>query len=185
MILLSILSSSKSPIIIKCLFFSLWDFKWIIVLDFFVILCFQIGYNIYKDLFLKLALHISCIVIFCKIMSPFIDHRHDKVTYMLCIFKRTLSGGCQRSMIKLPTVYPCALKFVSWKARAISNWYLLIVNVLEVFNSNMWWWYWKFLDMGIIGMTFLGRPSNFMFCNFMLFSMKLSKLIKTFTKDPL
>ncbi len=114
-------------------------------------------------------------------MSPFMDHRHDKVMYMLCIFKCTLSNGCRRSMIKLSNVCPCALKFVSWKARAIGNWYLLIVNVLEVFNSNMWWWYWKFLDMGIIGMTFLGRPSSFMFCNFMFFSMKSLKLAKTFT----
>ncbi len=57
---------------------------------------------------------------------------------------------------------------------------LLIMNVLKVLNSNMWWWYWKFLDMGIIGMTFLGRPSSFMFCNFMFFSMKSLKLTKTF-----
>ncbi len=34
--------------------------------------------------------------------------------------------------------------------------------------------------MGIIGMTFLRRPSSFMFCNFMFFSMKLLKLTKTF-----
>jgi len=29
-------------------------------------------------------------------------------------------------------------------------------------------------------MTFLGRPSSFMYCNFMFFSMKSLKLIKTF-----
>jgi hypothetical protein len=34
--------------------------------------------------------------------------------------------------------------------------------------------------MGIIGMPFLGRLSSFMFCNFMFFSMKSLKLIKTF-----
>jgi hypothetical protein len=122
----------------------------------------------------------SCIVIFRWIMNPSIDHRFYKVTYMLCIFKCTLSCGCQRSMIKLSNVCPCALKFVRQNARAIGNWYLLIENVLEVFYSNMWWWYWKFLDMGIIAMTFLGRPYSFMFCKFMFFSIKSLKLIKTF-----
>ncbi len=34
--------------------------------------------------------------------------------------------------------------------------------------------------MGIISMTFLGRPFSSMFCNFMFFSMKSLKLIKTF-----
>jgi hypothetical protein len=34
--------------------------------------------------------------------------------------------------------------------------------------------------MGINRMTFLGRPSNCMFCNFMFFSMKSLKLSKTF-----
>jgi hypothetical protein len=34
--------------------------------------------------------------------------------------------------------------------------------------------------MNIIGMTFLKRPSSFMFCNFMFFSMKSLKLTKTF-----
>ncbi len=34
--------------------------------------------------------------------------------------------------------------------------------------------------MGIIGMTFLGRPSSFTFCSFMFFSMKSLKLTKTF-----
>ncbi len=34
--------------------------------------------------------------------------------------------------------------------------------------------------MGIIGMTFLGRLSSFMFCNFMFFLMKSLKLTKTF-----
>ncbi len=103
-----------------------------------------------------------------------------KVTYMLCIFKCTLSSGCWRSTIKLSIVCPCVLKFVRQKVGAIDNWYLLIVNVLEVFDSNMWWWYWKFLNMGIIGMTFLRRPSSFMFCNFMFFLMKSLNLTKTF-----
>jgi hypothetical protein len=34
--------------------------------------------------------------------------------------------------------------------------------------------------MGIVGMTFLGRPFSFMFCNFMFFFMKSLKLINTF-----
>ncbi len=100
--------------------------------------------------------------------------------YMLCVSKCTLSGGCQRSMIKLSNACPCLLKYVRQKVGGIDNWYLLIVNVLEVFDSNMWWWYWKFINMGIISMTFLGRPSSSMFCNFMFFSMKSLKLTKTF-----
>jgi hypothetical protein len=55
---------------------------------------------------------------------------------------------------------------------------LIFMNVLEVFNSNMWWWYWKFLDMGIIGITFLG--SLLILHNFMFFSMKSLILMKTF-----
>jgi hypothetical protein len=45
-----------------------------------------------------------------KIMSPSMDCTHDKILYMLCIFKRTFLGGCQRSMIKLSNVYLCVLK---------------------------------------------------------------------------
>jgi hypothetical protein len=40
---------------------------------------------------------------------------------MLCIFKRTLLGGCQRFMIKLSNVCPCALKFVKQKVGASDN----------------------------------------------------------------
>jgi hypothetical protein len=133
----------------------LYDFNGLLFWMCFVILCFEIGSNIYRGFFLKLALHMSCIIMFCRIMSPYMDCRHDKVMYMLCIFKCTLLGGCRRSTIKLSNVCLCALKYVKLKARAIGNWYLLIVNVLEMFDSNMWWWYWKFLDMIIIGMTFL------------------------------
>jgi hypothetical protein len=114
---------------------------------FFVILCFEIGFKISSNPFLKLVLLMFCIEIFHRIMSTFMDCRHDKVAYMLCIFKRTLSSGWWRSMIKLSNVCPCALKFVKQKARASGNWYLLIMNILEVFDSNMGWWYW---DMGII-----------------------------------
>jgi hypothetical protein len=121
-----------------------------------------------------------CIVIFGRIMTPPMDCKCDKVNYMLCIFERTLLGGCWRSIIKLSNVWPCVLKSMKQKLEVIGNWYLLIMNVFVVFNSNMWWWYWKFLDMGFIGMTFLRRLSSFMFCNFMFFSMKSLKLTKIF-----
>ncbi len=49
------------------------------------------------------------------------DHKHDKVMYMLCIFKRMLSSHCQRSIIKLSKVCPCALKFMKQKVRAKGN----------------------------------------------------------------
>jgi hypothetical protein len=71
-------------------------------------------------------------------MSPFMDHRSDKITYVLCIFKHTLLGGCQKgSMIKLSNVCPCVLKSVKQKVEANGNSYLLIMNVLKVFDSNM------------------------------------------------
>ncbi len=35
--------------------------------------------------------------------------------------------------------------------------------------------------MGIVGMTFLGKPLSFMFCNFMFFFMKSLKLINVAT----
>jgi hypothetical protein len=150
--LLSTLSSSKLLIIIKCLFFLLVRFQWIIILDFFVIFCFEIGSNIFRDLFLKLALHMSWIVIFCRIMNPSMDRKCDKVTYMLCILKHTLSGGCRRSMIKLSNVCPCALKSVRKKGKAISNWYLFdyecfggvwfqyVMVILEILWYGYYWY---------------------------------------------
>jgi hypothetical protein len=72
-------------------------------------------------------------------MNPSMDCKHDKVTYMLCIFKCTLLDGCRRSIINLSNVCPCALKSIRQKVGASDNWYLLIVNVLDVFDSNMWW----------------------------------------------
>jgi hypothetical protein len=57
----------------------------------------------------------SWIIILHRIMNPYMDCRHDKVTYMLCIFKCMLSNGCQRSIIKLSNVCPCALKFANKK----------------------------------------------------------------------
>jgi len=83
-------------------------------------------------------------------MSPSMDCKHDKVMYMLCIFKRTLLGGCQRSIINLSNVCPCVLKSVKQKVWVGDNWYLMIMNVLDVFDSDMWWWYWKLLDMVLL-----------------------------------
>jgi len=54
-------------------------------------------------------------------MNPSMDHKHDKVTYMLCIFKHKLSGGYQKSTIKLSNVCFCALKYVRQKVGAINN----------------------------------------------------------------
>ncbi len=82
-----------------------------------VMLCFETSSNVSSDLFLKLVLFIFCIVIFHRIMSC----KSDNVIYMLCIFKCTLLGGCQRSMIKLSNACACALKSMRQKARASDN----------------------------------------------------------------
>jgi hypothetical protein len=56
-------------------------------------------------------------------MSPSMDHRSNKVMYMLCIFKHTLLGGCQkRYMIKLSNVCPCVLKSMESKVEANGYW---------------------------------------------------------------
>jgi hypothetical protein len=96
-------------------------FQWIIILYVFCYICFGIGSNISNGLTFKLTLHMSWIVIFHRIMSPFVDHKHDKVMYMLCILKHMLSGHCQKFIIKLSKVCPCALKFMRQKARAKGN----------------------------------------------------------------
>jgi len=132
-------------------------FQWIIIfkLYFSVILCFEISSNISSNHFLNLVLHMSWITIFHRIISPSMNHRHDKVTYILCIFKCTLLGGCRRSTINLSNVCPCVLMSMDCECfGALVFWCLWIVNVLEVFDSNIWWWHWKFLEMGTIGVTF-------------------------------
>jgi hypothetical protein len=50
-----------------------------------------------------------------------------------------LLGGWHKSMIKWSNVYPCALKSIKQKVGAIGNWYLLIINVLEMFDYGIWW----------------------------------------------
>jgi hypothetical protein len=87
-------------------------------------------------------------------MSPYMERKFDNITYMFCILNDTLSTSWQKPMIKLSNVYPCALKSMRQKVGAIGSWYLLIVNVLKSFNSSMWWWYWKLLEIGTIDMTF-------------------------------
>jgi hypothetical protein len=161
MILLLILLSFESSIVIKCFFYFV-RFQWIVILEEFGWLYFEVGSNISNNQFLKLVLHMSWIVIFHSILNSSMDHKHDKVMYMLCMFKHMLSCGRWRSIIKLSNVCPCVSKPVKQKAKAKSNWYLLIMNVLEVLDSDRWWWYWKLLDMVIIDMTFLKRPFNFM-----------------------
>jgi hypothetical protein len=91
-------------------------------------------------------------------MRPYMECRCDNITYVFCILNDTLLASWQRSMIKLSNVCPYALKSTKQKIRPNGSWYLLIVNVLKLFNSGMWWWYWKLLEIGTIGMTFLGGP---------------------------
>jgi hypothetical protein len=136
-------------------------------LNFFAILCFEIGSNISRNPFLNLILHMSWIVIFHKIMSPSMDRRHNKVTYMLCIFKCTLSSGCRRFMIKLSNVCPCVL--ISMDCECFGSVWFQYVMV----TSKIPWYGYYWFDI-------LGRPSSFVFCNFNFFSMKSLKLIKTF-----
>jgi hypothetical protein len=77
-------------------------------------------------------------------MSPSMDHRWDKVAYMLCMFKCTLSSGYLRYVIKLSNVCPCALKFVNkklgqdaidiyWLHKCfIGVWFLYVMVILEI-----------------------------------------------------
>jgi hypothetical protein len=66
---------------VHCLYFS------------FVMSCFEVGVTICIDLFLNSILLMFCIMISCEIINPFIEHRCDNGTYMLCILSQTLSSG--------------------------------------------------------------------------------------------
>jgi len=47
------------------------------------------------------------------------DHRFNKVMYMLCKFKHTLLSGCQkRSMVRFSNVCPRAFKSMKQKVEA-------------------------------------------------------------------
>jgi hypothetical protein len=131
-----------------------------------------------SDPFLKLTLCMFWIVISCKITSPFKDHN---VTYMLCILSCILSGGWWKAMTKCSNVCPCILKVVKQKVGANGSWYQLILKVLKVFDSCTKWWYWKFLVMGAIDITFLGTPLRIMSCKVLWFYMTSLKSIKTLT----
>ncbi len=69
-----------------------------------------------------------------NIMSPSRERKLDNVTYMLCMLIDTQLGGCLTSMIKWSNAYLSLLKFVRQKVRSSGNWYLLMLNVLEVFD---------------------------------------------------
>jgi hypothetical protein len=98
---------------------------------------------------------------------------------MLCILSCTLSSGWQRSMTKSSNVCHCDLKLIKWKIGANGSWYRLILKVLKVFDSCTKWWYWKFLVMVAIDITFLGRPLRVMFCKVLWFYITSLKWIKT------
>jgi hypothetical protein len=133
------------------------------------------GFVISNDPFLNLALHMSSIDISFNITSPSKERTHDNVTYMLCMLIGTLSGGCFKSMIKWSNVCLWNLKFVKQKAKASGSWYIFMLNVMEVFDYSIWWWYWKVLDIDTIGMTFFGRPSKVMSCKVSCFLMNSFK----------
>jgi hypothetical protein len=80
-------------------------------------------------------------------MNPSKEHKHDNVTYMLCILSWILSGGWQRSMIKCSKVCPWASKSVKQKTQANSSWYQLVFEKLsclillqngDIGNFSLW-----------------------------------------------
>jgi hypothetical protein len=70
-------------------------------------------------------------------MSPSKEHNCDNITYMLCMSIGTLFGGCFKSMIKWSNVCPWNLKSMRQKVGVSGNWYLFMLNVLEVFDSSI------------------------------------------------
>ncbi len=76
-------------------------------------------------------------------------------------------------------MFKCLPVRFKWKTSANGSWYWLILKVLKVFDFCMKWWYWKFLVMVVIDITFLGRPLRIMFCKVSWFYMASLKSIKT------
>jgi len=74
-------------------------------------------------------------------MSPSKECNHENLIYMLCMLIGTLTNGYFKSMIKWSNVCPWNLKSVRHKAGANNSWYLFMLNVLEVFDSSIWWWH--------------------------------------------
>lgn len=82
------------------IFWFVLGFEWAMFVFFFVILCFEIGVAICNNPFMKLALHMSWIVIYKKIMTPSMKYNCDNLMCMLCISSHTFLGGWQKFMIK-------------------------------------------------------------------------------------
>jgi hypothetical protein len=79
----------------------------------------------------------------------------DNVTYMLCMLSWTLLSGWQRSWSNV-----CALKSIKLKLMQV------VVDIywfLDVLDFDIWLWYWKLLNMGAIGTTFVGSPLSVVF----------------------
>jgi hypothetical protein len=105
-------------------------FQWIFILDVFGWLYFEIRSNISSNPFLKLVLHMSWIVIFCRTLNSSMDHKHDKVMYMLYMLKHMLSGGCWRSIIKLSNV--CyTVQWWNWSGKGFNSFNLAEVNRIK------------------------------------------------------
>ncbi len=77
-------------------FFFFVRFQWIIILDVFGYIMLWNRFQHFQQSFFKLALYMSWIVIFHKIMNPSMHCKCNKVTYLLCIFKHTLSSDGKR-----------------------------------------------------------------------------------------
>jgi hypothetical protein len=140
---------------------------------------FVISNNPFTNLALHVCLHMSCIDISLNIMSPSREHKNDNVTYTLCVLTGTSSSV--KSMIKCSNVYSWILNFMTQKARTNGNWYLLMLNVLKVFDSWMWRWYYEFY-MGTIGIKFFCWPCWVISCKVLCFLMNSFKSKKSFVR---
>jgi hypothetical protein len=69
-----------------------------------------------------------------NIMNPSMGCKHDNVTDMLSMLIGTPLDDYFKSMIKWSNVCPKVLKFIRQKERESVNLYLLMLNVLEVFD---------------------------------------------------
>ncbi len=137
MMLLSLLSSFESSFtsIMFSIFFYIFFFPsinlWYCVgILIWLMFDFKTGVVISNDPFLKLTLCMFWIVIFCKIMSPSKEHKHDNVTYMLCILSWILSSGWRRSMIECSKVCPWASK--SFQQKNSSKYKLISTYIWKI-----------------------------------------------------
>jgi hypothetical protein len=72
-------------------------------------------------------------------MSRSKERNCDNVTYMLCMLIGTLLGGCFKSTINWSNVCPWYSKSTRQKTRANGDWYLFVLNILEIFDYGIWW----------------------------------------------